>query len=388
MGNEQKKDYKSSFLWSIVLCATLIIAIIVVVNVGCITIPTWLNITLNAIIALATSAIAGLLVAILVDTPSLVSSFKSMLTESLVSKDYLKHLPENSLEDIRKQVVGLIHKRSCNVPDSFLELDDDLCRLIDAPYYSYLHEQIVCSKRDSFSALAKPGETNRNESIQGLFYKKEVHLEFQIFNPNKEGIEAEIGLTKYIDLPEECELSDALNIKAFEVSIDDDTTYDICNSLIIERSKAHTGHVGSDPNTMTYDTIVRMSVPNHTVINKDNIASLKGGSVLYKNTPEDTKNNVSVHFKNNVRVTFIYSQICPIADSHYTRRIKYSAMNYSLNYSCHDDYALHGQIIGTLIKQSDMSIIKNGANNLSLICRNWLLPKNGAFIVMDDIINK
>ena len=110
--------------------------------------------------------------------------------------------------------------------------------------------------------------------------------------------------------------------------------------------------------------------------------------MLYKNTPEDTKNNVSVHFKNNVRVTFIYSQICPIADSHYTRRIKYSAMNYSLNYSCHDDYALHGQIIGTLIKQSDMSIIKNGANNLSLICRNWLLPKNGAFIVMDDIINK
>ena len=50
MGNEQKKDYKSSFLWSIVLCATLIIAIIVVVNVGCITIPTWLNITLNAIV--------------------------------------------------------------------------------------------------------------------------------------------------------------------------------------------------------------------------------------------------------------------------------------------------------------------------------------------------
>lgn len=380
------KDYKKWFLWGAVTFAVIVLIFVGIIKTTscCNILPKWFSIALDILIALTTSAIAGLLVAIIIDTPAIIDSFRTMLTDSLASMDYLENLPVASLEDIRKLVVGLIHKSSCNVPDSFLQLDDELCRLIDSPYYSYLHEQNICSKRGPFSALARSKGTDENNKIQGLFYKKEVHLEFQITNPSRDIIEAEIGLTKYIDLPEECDLSEAFKIKAFEVSIDGEATYDICHGLVVERSKAHTGHVGSDPNTMTYDTIVRMSVQDNVVITKETISTLNGEQMKY--VTEDTDHRLLARFNDNVRVIIIYSQICPIADSHYTRRLKYSAKNYTLNYSCQDDYKLHGQIIGTLIKQSDMSIIKNGDNNLTLICRNWLLPKNGAFIVMDDIV--
>lgn len=383
---KSEKDYKKWVLWGAVAFAVVILIFIgIIKTTSCYNVlPKWFSISLDILLALTTSAIAGLLVAIVIDMPTLIKSFKTMLIDSMVSKDYLENLPVPFLEDIRKQVVGLIHKTSCNVPDSFLQLDDELCRLIDSPYYSYLHEQNVCSKRDSFSALAKSKDIEANNNIQGLFYKKEVHLEFQIMNPSQNEIEAEIGLTKYIDLPDDCDLSEAFEIKAFEVSIDGEASHEICNSLVVERSKAHSGHVGSDPNTMTYDTIVRMSVQNEVVITRETISTLNGKGMEY--VIKDTDHRLLAQFKDNVRVIIKYSQICPIADSHYTRRLKYSAKSYTLNYSCQDDYKLHGQIIGTLIKQSDMSIIKNGDNNLTLICRDWLLPKNGAFVVMDDIV--
>ena len=173
------------------------------------------------------------------------------------------------------------------------------------------------------------------------------------------------------------------------MTIDGGETHDICKSLVIERCKVTNGKVGSDPNTMTYDTIVRMGLRNEDVLTSETIKTLdKTGETKYDNKESDTKHEVKAKFKDEVHVRISYSQIFPIADSHYTRRLKYSAKNYIISYSCPDGYLLHGQILGTLIKQSDMSIIKNNRNNLTMICRSWLLPKNGSFIVMDDVVKE
>lgn len=391
----KSKDKNKLLLWFVTggVAGVLILAVIVTKVFCCI--PIWLDIVLSLLIALSASGVAGLLVAILVDTPQLVRNFKGMLTTALASNDYLEELPGNKLEVLRKKIVGLLHKDSSRVPPSFLQLDDELCQLIDSPYYEFLTENIVVGRKQKYDAILKEDgiEEESSASVSGDFFKKDVFVEFQIKNPGPENsyINAVIGLSKYMDLPKTCKLEQSYRFKSFEVTIDDGETYDIRDALLIERCQVSPGRVGSDPNTMTYDTIVRMSLNSKTdnMLTEDTIKSVivKDGKVKYDTMPSDTKNDLVARFRDNVRVRISYSQICPTADSHYTRRVKYSTKNYMLSYTCQNDYVLHGQILGTLIKQSDMSIIKNNDNNLTLICRNWLLPKNGAFIVMDDVVN-
>ena len=392
---ETKRSDNKRLLWVVTGSVSLLLLIAVIINKVFCCIPLWLDILLSLLIALSASGVAGLLVAILVDTPQLVRNFKGMLTTALASNDYLEELPGEKLEVLRKKIVGLLHKDSSRVPPSFLQLDDELCRLIDSPYYEYLTESIVVGCKKKYADILKEDsvENDENKPIPGDFFKKDVLVEFQIKNPGPENsyIDAVIGLSKYMDLPMDCKLEQSYRFKSFEVTIDDGETYDIHDALLIERCQVSPGRVGSDPNTMTYDTIVRMSLngdPDNK-ITEDTVKSIidKGGKIKYETSSSDTKKDLVAHFKNNVRVRISYSQICPTADSHYTRRVKYSTKNYMLSYTCQNDYVLHGQILGTLIKQSDMSIIKNNDNNLTLICRNWLLPKNGAFIVMDDVVN-
>ena len=323
----------------------------------------------------------------------LTQGFAHEPTEALASNDYLEELPNEKLEILRRKIVGLLHKDSSRVPSSFLQLDDELCKLIDSPYYEYLNESIVVGKKKKYDEILKEDGLNQKieNEISGDFFKKDVLIEFQIKNPapQESPAEAVIGLSKFMDLPTACTLEHCYVFKSFELTIDDGESYDLRDALVIERCQVSPGRVGSDPNTMTYNTIVRMRLNNEELkLNEDSIKNLEKKGIRYDIKPLDTKNDVVARFKDNIRVRITYSQICPAADSHYTRRLKYSAKNYMISYTCQNEYVLHGQIIGTLIKQSDMSIIKNNDNNLTLICRNWLLPKNGAFIVMDDVVNK
>ena len=385
---EEEKPDKEKIQLGIIACIVFLLLLLsVTVKNVCTCLPTWLLIVLDIIVALGASGIAGLLVAMLVDTPQLVTGFKKTLTQALASNDYLENLPNEKLEALRRKIVGLIHKDSMNVPPSFLQLDDDLCGFIDAPYYEYFEESIVVGKKKLYGEILKEDgvEESKIPTVTGDFFKKDVQIDYQIKNPSQNPIFAFIGLSKSLDLPLNCNLENSYVFKSFEVTIDDGETYDIRNALMIDRCRVLPGRVGSDPNTMTYDTVVRMSIRNGIELNSEAIRHLDVEEGIHYDCYEfDTKKDVKVSFCDNVRVRIRYSQIFPIADSHYTRRLKYSAKGYMLSYTCQDDYVLHGQILGTLIKQSDMSIIKNNDNSITLICRNWLLPKNGAFIVMDD----
>ena len=393
--DEKKKEmgvednsYKQKFCWAIVFCAVVLLFMVWSLETYGQDLKKGVKIFFEIIMALSSSGLAGLLVAILVDTPQIISNFKKTLTDALASNDYLKELPNDKLEVLRRKIVGLMHKDRSRVPVSFLQLDDDLCGLIDAPYYEYMYENIVCSAKTDFYPLLENGELADKPllGLDGKFFKKDVQLEFQIKNPDMgRSVVAIIGMNKYMDLPNNCDLEMAFLLKSFEVSIDNGDSFDIKNAIIVERCPVQPGKNVSDPNTMTYDTIVRMRLPQDSPLQGSMIAALKKEKTEYKKEEFDTKSNISVLISDNVRVKISYSQICPVVDSHYTRRLTYSAKNYELSYTCQDDFKLHGQVFGTLIKQSDMSIIKNNANNLTLTCRSWLLPQNGAFIGMDDV---
>ena len=104
----------------------------------------------------------------------------------------------------------------------------------------------------------------------------------------------------------------------------------------------------------------------------------------YQKADSESGVELVAQFSKRVCVKIKYKQICPWSDSHYTRRLKYPAQTYMISYYCEDNLLLHGQVLGTLINQPDISVIQSCDNSLIMSCRNWLLPMNGAFIVMDD----
>ena len=73
-------------LWVVAVIVLVLLLVAVIIEKVCTCLPTWCVISLDILIALSSSAIAGLLVAILVDTPQLVRNFKGMLTEGLMGK--------------------------------------------------------------------------------------------------------------------------------------------------------------------------------------------------------------------------------------------------------------------------------------------------------------
>ena len=384
---------RSFILCICILLIIILVFVVVLPAVSCRVSVGW-KVVLDVLLALIPSIIAGLIVAMYIDTPGIIHSFREMLINTLASEDYLDEQDSKKLEKIRQKVVALLHKDSSRVPLSFLELDNELCRLIDSPYYEYFNESIVVSKKNEYDALID--ERFRNDEtakVSGSFFKKDVQIEFRIKNPKKlkpeETVMASIGITKFMDLPKECKMEACYVFKSFEVTIDNEETYDITPVLWIQRCKSSTGRV-SDPNTMTYDTVARLCMQNNKPLDSTAIKTFNNinNKTKYDSSNYDTNSELEVSFKDCVQVRICYSQIYPAADSHYTRRLKYAACSYMLSYTCLDNYVLHGQVLGTLIKQSDMSIMKNNVNNITLLCRNWLLPKNGAFVVMDDVINK
>ena len=214
--DEKKKEmgvednsYKQKFCWAIVFCAVVLLFMVWSLETYGQDLKKGVKIFFEIIMALSSSGLAGLLVAILVDTPQIISNFKKTLTDALASNDYLKELPNDKLEVLRRKIVGLMHKDRSRVPVSFLQLDDDLCGLIDAPYYEYMYENIVCSAKTDFYPLLENGELADKPllGLDGKFFKKDVQLEFQIKNPDMgRSVVAIIGMNKYMDLPNNCDL--------------------------------------------------------------------------------------------------------------------------------------------------------------------------------------
>ena len=91
-----------------------------------------------------------------------------------------------------------------------------------------------------------------------------------------------------------------------------------------------------------------------------------------------------VKFNKCVKVTFVSTKLIPVVDRHYTKRLKYAAGSYSLIYTCEDDNVkLVGQLFGTLVDHSNMSIrVSPNEKVLTIETSDWLLPRNGAVVVM------
>ena len=101
--------------------------------------------------------------------------------------------------------------------------------------------------------------------------------------------------------------------------------------------------------------------------------------------PSDLKPGIRVDFKDNLIVRLDYTIDVHVNDVCFTKRLQHPAKNFRLDYSCKDiEGHLFGQIFGTQLKQSEFSIKYLSENSISLEAFDWLLPDNGAIVVLNS----
>ena len=363
------------------------------------------------------SVIAGAIVTIIFDIPALVGSFKDLVINSLTENRYLEGLNPSQLKSLKQDVVKFIHKEN-SLPQSLLQLDTELSDTIDKPYYSYFNENVTCYNQGlfdyvvnhlaSFSAIKckhqdLPRSTGSN-ATQGAqpapaptptptarpaeyYVLKDIENEFEIINPGKDECTVDIGIRKSLDLPLNRSISDMFCLQEFSVTIDGGERIDL-NIAVETFSRQSVTRSSSE--TMTYNSTLGLIVPGLSdELSSSNIEHYKRDKtteIECKTKEHDSPSHINVKFKDRVRVKLKYFLIVSSNDSHYTRRMRYAAQAFLFQYECKDNVQIHGQVLGTLVKQNRISILQNDSskNRITIQCRDWLLPGNGIFVVLDD----
>lgn len=285
--------------------------------------------------AIGLSLLTGSILAILIDLPSRLKDYEISFINALSSNNYLKSLDESKLTSLRNQITEQLHKtKAPHMASGLIKIDQNICELLRKPYYSrYRH--IVCCK-----------------PIDNNFMEKEHSIEYKLVNPYgpfQKGLE-NIKLTNHVVLNEE-----------------DDSEKPITGLKVLV-------YVDNEDFPQTFDDsnieILQEDVPNSK--------EFYNKKFIY--------NIFKAEFNDNIRVRINYKIKVPFSDDPcFTKRLQHPAKNFRLDYSCEDNsMILHGQLFGTQLKQSDISIkyLTNGKNAISLETFDWLLPDNGAIVVM------
>jgi len=416
-GYEQRAKSLRKVSWLVLIGSLVLLLCIVIIKSYSNCLPNWLSIVIDFLIAILASVIAGAIVTIIFDIPALVGSFKDLVINSLTENRYLDGLKLPQLRSLKQDVIKFIHKEN-NLPQSLLQLETELSDTIDKPYYSYFNENVTCYEKGLYDDMAKllasfnafkckhqdPTKSNGTNTFQGIkpnlantpasanqpdekYVLKDIDNEFEIINPGKDECTVDIGIRKSLELPPNRSISDMFCLQEFSVIIDGGDRIDI-NIAVETFSRQSVSRSSSE--TMTYNSTLGLIVPGLldelTSSNIEHYKRDKNTEIECKVKEHDSPSLLKVKFKDRVRVKLKYFLMVSANDSHYTRRMRYAAQAFLFQYECKDNVQIHGQVLGTLLKQNKISILQNDSskNRITIQCRDWLLPGNGIFVVLDD----
>ena len=334
----------------------------------------------SLLLSISTSLLAGAIVALLVDLPQKAEKIMKLMSTALISFEYLGSLSREQLKTLRSRVTNELYSQNApNMPRGILLLDQRLCDLLEEPYYSTYRETIHCQAEKEHTSRSNPISKHK-------FIEKEVTEEYTINNPFSHShlAKANIGISKYLIIPKDFRVDDLFHIESYQVSIDGSNYTDILPLINIHSHTYEPHNSGGRPDAATYNAALYLKLFSGSVVNSDSIQNLPDRTPDHKidsTIMDDT--GLKVSFKKQVSVIIKYKQFLDIEDNHYTRRLRYPAQSYRLDYNCSQGTRLLGQLFGTLVDQSKVSInISKDKNMLSVESHDWLLPKSGAFVVM------
>ena len=335
----------------------------------------WLTILQMASLPICTSVIAAILVSWIIDIPSRIKEEKSFFIDVLTSNDYLlKALDENKLTDLRLRAIKHMHKRDYpKMADGLIEVDAKVCDMLKMPYYINYSQ----------SMYVTVAEDNPN------MYVKKVKVAFTAQNPygDKKPIRMNIGMGNNLSFENddisETKAKELFRLKDFKISFDNnDKEWDIssCIKLGVKKSKIE---------GLEYNGIVAMMYQDtsnppltYNIIKELKSAENQSGYTHIEGMDNPT---LMLEFIGKIHVKFEYEVRVPSDDNVFTKRLKYPARNFHLDYAVDDkisDISLVGQMIGTIIDQKNVIItIQPNGKQITLNTHDWLLPKNGAVVI-------
>lgn len=335
----------------------------------------WLTILLKVSLPISTSVIAAVLVSWIIDIPSRIMEEKSFFIEVLTSNDYIyKALDEKKLTELRLQAIRHIHNRYYpKMAEGLIEVDDKICEMLKMPYFiNYYQSLYVAKDKEDPNAFAKT-----------------VKVAFTAQNPygKEKPIRMNLGMGNYLnfkdDVISEANASKLFRLKSFEISFEEeDKKWDIHDYIRL-------GYKRSKVEGLSYNGIVMIATQK--ALNEPiSYEFLKGGgSVLdskkYELIADDDNPELLVEFVGKIHVEFEYTVTIPKEDNVFTKRLKYPARNFHMDYALDDEISnisLVGQMIGTVIDQNDVIIsTQPNGKQITMNTHDWLLPKNGAVVV-------
>ena len=300
----------------------------------------WRELT-SAFIGCAFSVLAAAIMAILIDIPSWMKDYEEHFARILSSNSYLKTLDEKSLVQLRQDITTQIHKTTTpKMAEGLVRMDESICAYFKRPYYERYLQSVNCRFTEGHQMVEK------------------THVvEYKLINPNV-GYRDALETVRIVNLVQKT--NEGKEITDFKMS------YWIDGGEEQELSKDY--DMATEPldkKIEFYDTRVFLA--------------------YMPNDPGKRKPGFDISFKEYLLVKYSYTIKIDARDRCFTKRLQHPAELFILNYSCdNEDIDVQGQLIGTEMKQSSVSIHYHDDNSITLVSYDWLLPDNGAVVVMLD----
>lgn len=345
--NERKQSDKSiPRTWILILAALLAIAISIIITIICDKDSCFANTVANIFQGGAVSCIAGVIITWVIDIRARMNEYETSFLNALSSNRYVRQLSKSQLLQLRQDVTKAIHhKNSPNMAEGLIHLDNDICQLLEKVYCNKFRQTITC--------------TNVKQ-MPGMVKKKNV-IEYELVNPCEDEVEE---LITYRNLFKKANDNDPIEkyFSDFQLTLFKKENEDGAYTEITDDSvKDYKLKEGKKPN------------PDKEFYNAS----------VYMAREGRTEEGIKVRFKYKLRVSISLMVILPEDDICFTRRLQHPARDFRIDYFYDaDDVKLYGQLFGTNIEQSEVTVTNISDNKISLETSEWMLPKDGAIVVV------
>lgn len=313
------------------------------------------------VLPMSSAIIAGFLVSIVIDIRKQVSDIQNIIVRSFTTFDFLQQLSDDDLAELRVKALKQINDRKFPyMQDGLMAKEKDIFKALTDPYYSTYRETGIYKRDVKF----KWSDEGPEESA---LYRR-VNIEYTINSPKSENeiTTADLCLGKTMDIPPHIKnpknSDEIFIIKHFVVTIDGGEKRDITKKLL-------------------YKTTKLREIDNYY---NSHIKVVYDGTDNGIRGYNGQENGIFVDFHKSIDVQVNYEVYLPVNDAHFTSRLKYSAKSFRIDCVCEDDknVRFHGELLGTFTSAKQRKITHVQNNMLSIEAFDWLLPKNGVFVVM------
>ena len=289
----------------------------------------------NALSGIGLSLFAGAIISFLIDLPNTLKNYKQSIIDTLTSNDYLATLEPDKLEILRKDVTVALYSNTKDAETGLVELDQQICSLLQQPYYTYYRQTVKCIYDDKLP-----------------FIEKDIYVEYELKNPNSQiPVREDIGLR--------------INTESLSAS-------GVAFDAMLEVKSIEYQKDGVEPK----------------VDNKVHVFPEMGSDgikvCLLMSQDKSSYIPFNVEFRDLLVVKITYTSRIPKKDVIFTKRLRHPAKSFILNYWVNERSfkRLHGELIGTLMGGNDYSLTGNETSSIVIESKKWLLPKNGAVVMI------